>query len=260
MARERGNVLFIILIVVALFAALSYAVTTSSRSTGQNASSEQAKISQAVLDTFTAAVNGATTRLTMRGCETIYYTPPSEQVTAGSKECFIFHNDGGQVIYQELGLDSCKLSGGNLATLSVGQTCGNLVYTGNSSGRRLYVMNSDLGYVQWSNSSTSAISTSGSNGKSNTDTLAAAGGYPAASACRLLGAKWYLPAFSELQTLWAVANTGAFSTLFPPNVPYLSSSLQSSYYAYFVTPSTNGYQGYSNINFAFARVICMRQD
>ncbi|HEY8190982.1 MAG TPA: hypothetical protein VIG74_01055, partial [Alphaproteobacteria bacterium] len=53
---ERGNVLFLILIAVALFAALSYAVTQSSRSGGGDANSETNLINSATLTQYPAGL------------------------------------------------------------------------------------------------------------------------------------------------------------------------------------------------------------
>src|SRR5690348_16442752 len=53
---ESGNVLFLILIAVALFAALSYAVTQSSRSGSGEATSEKSLISGAQITQYPAGV------------------------------------------------------------------------------------------------------------------------------------------------------------------------------------------------------------
>lgn len=53
---ERGNILFLILIAVALFAALSYAVTQSSRSGSGNASSETNLVDSATITQYPASV------------------------------------------------------------------------------------------------------------------------------------------------------------------------------------------------------------
>ena len=59
---ERGNVLFLILIAVALFAALSYAVTQSSRSGGGDAGSETSLVDSAQVTQYPAAVRTAIIR------------------------------------------------------------------------------------------------------------------------------------------------------------------------------------------------------
>lgn len=68
MRNERGNVLFLILIAVALFAALSYAVTSSTRSGGGDASSEKVETQYSRI--ANGLINGSTivTRMRISGC------------------------------------------------------------------------------------------------------------------------------------------------------------------------------------------------
>jgi hypothetical protein len=63
MCREKGNILFLILIAVALFAALSYAVTGSSRSGGHTISKDKAKIAAAEIVQYATQLEQAVTRL-----------------------------------------------------------------------------------------------------------------------------------------------------------------------------------------------------
>ncbi len=60
---ERGNVLFLILIAVALFAALSYAVTQSTRSGGGDASRETNLVNAAAITQYPASIKTAITRM-----------------------------------------------------------------------------------------------------------------------------------------------------------------------------------------------------
>ncbi len=60
---ERGNVLFLILIAVALFAALSYAVTQSTRSGGGDASNEKSLVSSAALTQYPASLKTTIVRM-----------------------------------------------------------------------------------------------------------------------------------------------------------------------------------------------------
>lgn len=62
---EQGNVLFLILIAVALFAALSYAVTQSTRSGGGDANSERSLVSSAALTQYPASLKTAIVRMTV---------------------------------------------------------------------------------------------------------------------------------------------------------------------------------------------------
>lgn len=105
---ERGNVLFLILIAVALFAALSYAVTQSSRSGGSDASTETAAVNSASLTQYPTGIRTAMLRMSIAGIavSNIEFnepadfgdcTTPSGGPTAG--QC-IFHPNGGGAVHQ----------------------------------------------------------------------------------------------------------------------------------------------------------------
>ena len=66
--HERGNVLFLILIAAALFAALSYAITQSGRSGGSDAQREKAKLSAAEIMNYATALQAAVSRMLIGDC------------------------------------------------------------------------------------------------------------------------------------------------------------------------------------------------
>jgi len=106
MEGQRGNVLFLILIAVVLFAALSYAVTQSSRTGGGDAGRETNLISSAAVTQYPAAIKTAIVRMVINGTtyEQLKFNPPSafsalvgppDKTTQG-----VFHPNGGAAVYQ----------------------------------------------------------------------------------------------------------------------------------------------------------------
>jgi hypothetical protein len=95
---ERGNVLFLILIAVALFAALSYAVTSSSRSGGGDASSETNLVSSAAITQYPASVRTSIVRMIISSttADTLAFDPPPFAACTGADlaRC-VFHPSGG---------------------------------------------------------------------------------------------------------------------------------------------------------------------
>src|SRR5262245_7206132 len=75
---ESGNVLVLLLIAVALFAALSYAVTQSSRSGGGDATSEKSLVSAAQLTQYPAGIRTSIVRMLINGVDVnslVFNTP-----------------------------------------------------------------------------------------------------------------------------------------------------------------------------------------
>ena len=109
--NQSGNVLFLILIAVALFAALSYAVTQSSRSGGSNADKEKTDLQLNVIADYASDLRVAVTRIMAAGCsdQMINTTSPSwsqpwpytNERAPADESCNIFSPKGGGVVWQK---------------------------------------------------------------------------------------------------------------------------------------------------------------
>jgi len=112
-SRHSGNVLFLILIAVALFAALSYAVTTSTRSSGGSPSKEKARAAAATLLQQGTALRSAVMRVKLSNNCTDYtldFTSnayvlnngtaiqPANSAAPGDKSCHLFDSNGGNMV------------------------------------------------------------------------------------------------------------------------------------------------------------------
>lgn len=103
--NESGNVLFLILIAVALFAALSYAVTQSTRSGGGGTDGETSLVNSAQLTQYPAGVRTSLVRMVINGIDVseLEFNPPSDfsdcTGAPSSHEQCVFHPDGGGATY-----------------------------------------------------------------------------------------------------------------------------------------------------------------
>jgi hypothetical protein len=96
--NERGNVLFLILIAVALFAALSYAVTQSSRSGGGNANEETNLVRSAAVTQYPASVRTAIIRMMVSSgvdATELEFNYGSALNTCTTTTACVFHPSGG---------------------------------------------------------------------------------------------------------------------------------------------------------------------
>ena len=90
---EHGNVLFLILIAVALFAALSYAVTHSSQVGSGTADDETGQVSAAQLNQFPTIIRSRILRMRTNHVqiEELEFNPPSEFTNLSSTQVGVFH-------------------------------------------------------------------------------------------------------------------------------------------------------------------------
>lgn len=101
---EKGNVLFLILIAVALFAALSYVVTQSTRSGGGSTEREKNILSSAQMTQYPTALRTAIIRMVLGGVsvENIKFDAPgTAPFTSLSASQLVFHPQGGGASFQE---------------------------------------------------------------------------------------------------------------------------------------------------------------
>ncbi len=103
---ERGNVLFLILIAVALFAALSYAVTQSTRSGGGSSEREQAILSGASMTQHPTALRTSIIRMVLSGTDVadLLFNPPSGFAALDTTR-LVFHPNGGGAVFQQAPTD-----------------------------------------------------------------------------------------------------------------------------------------------------------
>ena len=94
---ESGNVLFLILIAVALFAALSYAVTQSSRTGGGATDGEANLVNSAQVTQYPASVRTAIVRMIIGGTDVtqLEFNPPADFSDLTQDAFGVFHPDGG---------------------------------------------------------------------------------------------------------------------------------------------------------------------
>jgi len=101
--KESGNVLFLILIAVALFAALSYAVTSSTRSGGGDANDETNLVNSSAITQYPSSVRTSMIRMQIsKGVDVtdMEFNTPSDfgDCSASNVNC-VFHPSGGNATY-----------------------------------------------------------------------------------------------------------------------------------------------------------------
>lgn len=99
---ERGNALFLILIAVVLFAALSFAITQSNRSTGSSAGEETNTVSGSNVTQYASAIRTGLTRMLVKGVilDEVLFATPSDSGYTTTPTRQVFHPQGGAVVYQ----------------------------------------------------------------------------------------------------------------------------------------------------------------
>lgn len=104
---EKGNVLFLILIAVALFAALSYAVTQSTRSGGGSTEREQSILSGASMTQHPTALRTAIIRMILGGVDVadLEFNEPKSFSLLTTTPQGVFHPDGGGAVFQSAPAD-----------------------------------------------------------------------------------------------------------------------------------------------------------
>lgn len=99
---EKGNVLFLILIAVALFAALSYAVTQSTRSGSGTADKEKSLLSSSAMTQHPTAMRTSLIRMVLAGVDVtdIVFDSPSNFGGVSDLTEAVFHPTGGGAVFQ----------------------------------------------------------------------------------------------------------------------------------------------------------------
>ena len=198
--RENGNALFLILIGVALFAALSYAITQSSRGGGSIAK-EKEMLDMAVVHNYQALVTSAIMRLEFSGCAVVATDTPDSTVfgaaTSDEKQCYLYAAEGGAVPYRDLDATLPPACQG-IAAAAICETFSgmSLIHAGVASGARIYTTTANSASSNWAT---------------------------AGAVCSSLGSKWRLPTSAEVLLMYNEQSNGAFAGTFPASPDYFTS-------------------------------------
>lgn len=264
--NNQGNVLFLILIAVVIFAALSYAITQSSRGNG-NIDEEKQTLDASVLRNCISSVETGKLRVTtVQGCadnEVSYELPDGSNSNPSApldQSCHVF--TPGQGGASPCGPWSNTCSAADLLALAVGQNCQGLIYAGANGANRLYTSSADHSEsLVWNNGSNNDTTEStGNEGMSNTNTLVAstdAGSpYQAAELCRSFGTKWFLPGRHDLQVLYD--NRTSLTGFISNGERYATSTIGTSGGMNTLDFNTGSWQGRSQNE--SHRIRCVRHD
>ncbi len=173
---ERGNVLFLILIAVALFAALSYAVTQSSRSGSGTADGESNLINSAQVTQYPASVRTAIVRMIIGGVgvDQLEFDPPADFASLSDDSFGVFHPSGGGATFVNAPPE--VMSGGaqgtwlfnsnyqitNIGTTTAANTANDLIAFLPGMATAVCVrMNAELGITGGTDADTNGVPTSG---------------------------------------------------------------------------------------------------
>ncbi len=121
--NERGNAIFMILVAVALFAALGYAVTNSSRTSTTLLTDEEATAYANQMMAYGNEVKTVVRRLQLRGCDETEISFENNIVTGyinpnapSSNKCHVFDIAGGGLTWQTFDDAEVIFSGANVVS------------------------------------------------------------------------------------------------------------------------------------------------
>ncbi len=114
-SAQNGSAFFIILIAIAIFAMLSYALSKGSRMSASTLTADQAKLAAEEILSYTDTVRKAVQSLRLRGCtenQISFETPDTPEynnpTAPADKHCHVFDIAGGKGIYRPMQLSWIK--------------------------------------------------------------------------------------------------------------------------------------------------------
>lgn len=107
LSYESGNVIFIILIAIALLAALTFTVSKGNQGGHQTVIKDQAKLFASEISEYSQNIANAVAQLRLRGCSENQISFENNTVAGyenvpTNTSCQVFHADGGSVNWQDI--------------------------------------------------------------------------------------------------------------------------------------------------------------